>query len=175
MMQKNGGRRREVSGRKRWAGILQPGISFLWCTPTSPRPCPFCFPPFFPAVIFLEFAAYSQQYSSTADPYLHRPEPCPGLYAEQLTAKSLQTGTTPTLETVMMRLMMVRGWRERKGDIKRARGDERMKRGPVLQRQCRGNTMQMQHNAVVLGGGTADETGQGRPRDVCCCWRPRQC
>lgn len=44
-----------------------------------PRPCPFCFPPFFPAVIFPEFAAYSQQYSSTADPYLHRPEPCPGL------------------------------------------------------------------------------------------------
>lgn len=26
-----------------------------------------------------------------------------------------------------------------------------VKWGPVLQRQCRGNTMQMQHNAVALG------------------------
>lgn len=49
--------------------------------------------------------------------------------------------------------------------------------GHALQRQCRGNMMQMQHNAVVerveaqrgaMGGGCiADETVQGRPREGC--------
>lgn len=53
------------------------------------------------------------------------------------------------------------GWWRAREDGRRGGG---VKWGPVLQRQCRANTMQMQHNAVVLGEALQMRQGNGVQR-----------